>query len=270
MLSNMFSFLMSCLVKSTLTVVAVGLAWNGNTSAQEKKTDETETSKSPVALISTAGFQEIFSEDFESDIANWELVDDGWKHVPSGNSKVLSLHKKASNFKPLHRSPTHIALLKDNEVADFDLNLRVQSTNEDYNHRDVCLFFGYQSPTQYYYVHLGKKTDPHCNQIFVVNHADRTKISLTTSEGTNWDDRWHSVRLLRDATTGDIQVFFDDMNTPVMTAKDKTFTRGRIGVGSFDDTANFDNLELAGKPHSPAQKESSDFEKGTEAKQNGQ
>ena len=45
------------------------------------------------------------------------------------------------------------------------------------------------------------------------------------------------------------------MNKPVMTAQDNTFTNGRIGVGSFDDTANFDNLKLIGKVHSPETKE---------------
>ena len=232
---------------SLVFVLAIFTAVTGF--AQEAETRD-EKQESEATLISTEGFESVYKDDFESGIENWELVDDGWKHVHSGNSKVLSLHKKASNFKPPHRSPTHIALLKGHEVADFDLQLRIQSTHDDYNHRDVCLFFGYQSPSKYYYVHLGKKTDPRCNQIFIVNDSDRTKISLTTTEGTNWDKRWHTVRILRNASTGDVQVFFDDLTKPVMTAKDTTFAHGRIGLGSFDDTADFDNLSLAGKPHS--------------------
>ena len=199
--------------------------------------------------FSTTDLNPIYSADFEAGIDDWELLDDGWQHLRSGNSKVLALVKKESNYSPTHRSPTHIALLKGHEVTNFQLDLRIQSTHEDYDHRDVCLFFGYQGPDEYYYVHLGKKTDPHCNQIFIVNRSDRTKISTTTSEGTNWDKRWHSVRLQRDASTGEIRVFFDDMSKPVMTAKDSTFAHGRIGVGSFDDTANFDNLKLIGKAY---------------------
>ena len=231
----------------TLGLCCISAISSLSTLAQEPKTEDTTNDKSSVKLISTNGFAAIFDDDFESGIDNWELVDDGWKHAPSGNSKVLSLSKKDSNLKPVHRSPLHLALLKGHAVSDFDLNLRIQSTHEDYDHRDVCLFFGYQSPTQYYYVHLGKKTDPHCNQIFIVNNADRTKISSTTNEGIDWDRRWHAVRLLRDASTGEIQVFFDDLTKPVMTATDNTFSHGRVGLGSFDDTANFDNLTLAGK-----------------------
>ena len=37
---------------------------------------------------------------------------------------------------------------------------------------------------------------------------------------------------------GLIQVFFDDMDHPAMTAHDRTFAHGRIGVGSFDDTGH--------------------------------
>ena len=237
------------LIMAILTCFVISLPTFGQDGKPVAKADP------PAQEISTTDFKQIYSADFESGIADWELLDDGWQHLRAGNSQVLGLVKKQSNYSPTHRSPTHIALLKGNAVTDFQLDLRIQSTHEDYDHRDVCLFFGYQSPDEYYYVHLGKKTDPHCNQIFIVNRNDRTKISATTSEGTNWDKRWHSVRLQRSAATGEIRVFFDDMNNPVMTAKDNTFTHGRIGVGSFDDTANFDNLKLTGKALSTENKE---------------
>jgi hypothetical protein len=36
------------------------------------------------------------------------------------------------------------------------------------------------------------------------------------------------------------------MTKPILTAVDKSFTSGRIGVGSFDDTGRFDDLRLLG------------------------
>ncbi len=98
----------------------------------------------------------------------------------------------------------------------------------------------------FYYVHLGQKTDDHANQIFLVNEAPRTKISLTTTAGTPWDDQWHHARIRRTVESGEIAVFFDDLEKPVMTARDKTFLSGAVGIGSFDDTGRFDNLELRG------------------------
>ena len=40
---------------------------------------------------------------------------------------------------------------------------------------------------------------------------------------------------------------FDDIKSPIMTATDKTFQRGHIGVGSFDDTGNWDDVVLRGR-----------------------
>jgi hypothetical protein len=102
-----------------------------------------------------------------------------------------------------------------------------------------------------YYVHFGKKTDDHANQIFIVNESDRKKISTKTTPGTDWNDEWHHARIVRDAETGKIEVFFDDMKTPVMTAVDRTFTTGRVGVGSFDDTGQFDHVALYGTKVEP-------------------
>ena len=45
---------------------------------------------------------------------------------------------------------------------------------------------------------------------------------------------------------GSVEVFFDDMERPVMKAVDKTFSWGQIGVGTFDDTGRFDDLVVHG------------------------
>ena len=188
-----------------------------------------------------------FSTKFDHELKNWKVTDDAcWKTKKTDSGYVLSLHKKKSSYKPKVRSPYHIALLKEHRWMDFELNVDILSTHKDYNHRDVCLFFGYQSPSQFYYVHLGKKTDPHANQIFIVNNKARTKISTKTTDGTPWDDKWHKIRIRRDVESGKIEVFFDDMEKPWMTAEDKTFGWGQVGLGSFDDTADFANLKIVG------------------------
>ncbi|MCA9247295.1 MAG: hypothetical protein KDA42_09280 [Planctomycetales bacterium] len=194
----------------------------------------------------------VAEEDFQQGAARWEYADEAaWKVEAGGSGKVLALLKKHSDYKPPFRSPYNMALLKDVQVSDFQLTARVQSTEPDYGHRSLCLFFGYQDPAHFYYVHFGKKTDAHANQIFIVDNAARTKISTKTTDGTPWDDNWHTLRVARDAASGTIAVYFDDMNEPVMTAVDKTFTWGRIGVGSFDDRGVFDQIELRGEVHKP-------------------
>ncbi len=193
------------------------------------------------------GLPVLFEEGFEQGADHWEPTDPtAWKVKPGNNGHVYSQFKKRSKYEPPHRSPYNIALRKGNEVRDFVLDAKVLSTHPDYGHRDLCLFFGYQDPAHFYYVHLGKKTDDHANQIFIVNGSPRSKISTKTTAGTNWDEDWHHVRIKRNVESGSIEVFYDDMQTPVMTALDKTFAWGRVGIGSFDDTGDWDNITLRG------------------------
>lgn len=190
----------------------------------------------------------VFEEDFEAGKANrWEPTDkSAWTIKDQGGNKVYALTKKKSDFNPPVRSPFNRSLVKGVDVESFVFDVKLQSTHPDYGHRDLCLFFGYQDDSHFYYVHFGKKTDDHANQIFIVNESPRKKVSTKTTPGTVWDDEWHHARIVRDAETGKIEVFFDDMKNPVMTAVDKTFTTGRVGVGSFDDTGQFDQIALYG------------------------
>lgn len=188
----------------------------------------------------------LVSEDFERGADRWQPTDPAaWKILETSQGKVYSQFRKSA-YEPPHRSPFNIALLKDVVVGDFVLEARVRSTARDYNHRDVCVIFGYQDPAHFYYSHLGRKTDDHANQIFIVNGAPRRKISSRTTEGTPWTDDWHRVRVVRRAADGRIEVYFDDFSRPAQVAEDRTFTWGKVGLGTFDDTADWDDVVLRG------------------------
>jgi hypothetical protein len=188
----------------------------------------------------------LFRDDFTKGAGHWEPTDaKAWKVITTDKGKAYSQYRQ-SKYKPPHRSPFNMALLKDINVSDFVFEARLQSTGKDAPHRDMCLFFGYQDPAHLYYVHIAKRTDDHANQIFIVNGADRKKISTTTTKGTPWDDGWHRVKIVRTVADGKIEVYFDDMNKPIMTATDKTFTWGRVGIGSFDDSGNWTDISLRG------------------------
>lgn len=187
--------------------------------------------------------------DFEDgDLEGWTFTDHQAYRIIElpGVGKVLEQFQ-ASQYEPKVRSPFNIALAPGVDLADFELTLRVQSTARDYGHRDVCLFFGHQDPSHFYYVHLGKEADPHAHSIFLVNDAPRVSIAEQRTEGTPWTDGWHTVKIVRRVADGWIAVYFDDMTTPIMTAHDSTFTHGRIGFGTFDDTGRFDDIIVRGR-----------------------
>jgi hypothetical protein len=189
----------------------------------------------------------LFQDDFRKGADHWQPTDAAaWKVIDADKGKAYSQFRQ-SKYKPPHRSPLNFALVKDLVVGDVVLEARARSTTKDYPHRDMCPFFGYQDAAHFYYVHLGKKTDDHANQIFIVNGAARKKISTKTSDGTPWTDDWHHLKVVRRVADGGIEVYFDDMKTPVMTAADKTFLWGQVGVGSFDDTGDWTDVKVYGR-----------------------
>ncbi|MBL8817417.1 MAG: hypothetical protein JNL58_15425 [Planctomyces sp.] len=192
------------------------------------------------------GMKLVYEHDFEdSKLHRYEPTDpSAWELQSVGDSRVLALIKRNSDFSPPVRSPLNRSLIRDLEVRSFLMDVRLKSTVQDYDHRSLCLFFGYQDDSHLYYVHFGKKTDDHANQIFIVNNEPRKKISTKTTAGTAWDDEWHRARIIRNADSGEIRVFFDDLTTPVMTASDQQLLKGRVGIGSFDDIGIFDNIRV--------------------------
>jgi len=189
----------------------------------------------------------VFESDFEDGkIDSWRATDPAaWRVENEHGGKVLALYKQ-SDYKTEVRSPFNISLIRDVVVGSFVLELEMHSTTKDYGHRDMCLFFGHQDPSHFYYVHIANQSDAHANSIFIVDAEPRVSIAKTRTEGTKWDDNWHTVRLVRDAEEGTIEVFFDDAPEPIMTAVDHRFEWGGVGVGSFDDTGQFDDVKLWG------------------------
>lgn len=196
----------------------------------------------------------VYADDFEHGMSRWQTTDPNpakpfWKIVDLKNAageptKALRV-TGMSDYQPPHRSPPSIALLKDVVVSDFELTAQVQSTNVNAGaHRDMCIFWGYQDPAHFYYVHFGAKADPNACQIFIVNNAPRTPITEKEAAGTPWTEGWHAVKVVRRISDGAIEVYFDDMEEPMMTAHDNTFTWGQVGLGTFDDNGNWDEFQL--------------------------
>jgi len=192
----------------------------------------------------------VFQSDFEdANLAPWQATDPAAWRIEDGAAgnpgKVLSLFA-ASDYSPPFTSPLSINVIKDVNVTSFVLELDVLSTTPYCLGRDICLFFGYQNPSHFYYAHISDTMDNVHNTIHIVNNAARTPIADYRNNGNSLEGGWHKVRLLRDVDKGTIEVYFDDMTIPVMTAVDTTFNWGKIGVGSFNDNGQFDNIQLWG------------------------
>lgn len=221
----------------------------------------------------TNGLPKLLDENFSTGSEHWQPASpEGWKLIEVDGGKAFSEFKSVDISKKLpHRSPWNIALLKDVVVSDFVLDVKVRETAKESPHRDVCLVFGYQNPGHFYYVHFARvANDPHADQIFIVNDADRKAITDQDhlSPGVKWGDQsqWHRLRIVRQEADGLIEAYFHeddapftDADKPLMTAHDKTFPWGQIGIGTFDDTADFAEVKLWGNKVKPSINEGIDY-----------
>ena len=133
----------------------------------------------------------------------------------------------------------------------LDAEVRIDTPTHDRG-RDVVIILGYQSETQFYYVHLSQDNrNRFHNGIFKVNDADRKRIDHQGEDNPPAvrinDLAYHEVRIIHCPDTGGIEVYVDDLTVPLMTATDTTFTSGRVGFGSFDNSGRMRNLTVNGE-----------------------
>ncbi|MEN7547976.1 hypothetical protein AAG747_08650 [Rapidithrix thailandica] len=192
-------------------------------------------------------YQLVYSNDFrKAKKSDFYFTDEtAWRLTKVGENRVLALVGQ-SDYQPKVRSPFNIALIKDLLLGDFVMEVELCQTGKEYGHRDLCLFFNVKDPSDFYYVHLATKPDPHAHNIFLVNDEPRVAIGKKVSGGVDWGTttEWHKVRIERNVKEGTIKVYFGDMDHPVMETVDTHFDQGRIGFGSFDDTGMVDNVKV--------------------------
>ncbi len=189
----------------------------------------------------------VFFEDFESGAGRWTQTDpNAWKVIEQEGTHAYSQYRE-SQYEPPVRSPLNIAWIRDLKVSDFVVQVRMEQTGRAYGHRDMCVFFGYQDASHFYYTHIATAADDAAHTIHIVNGAPRAPIVQERTEGADWSTGYHDVRVVRNVSSGLIEVYFDDMSEPIMRATDKTFGAGGIGFGTFDDTGNIDDVIIWGR-----------------------
>ncbi len=140
--------------------------------------------------------------------------------------------------RPPVRRPGEFALLEsEGPVGGFTVTAATLMPAE-IRPRDICLIFGYQDDTHFYYAHISSMADPRHNVIMRVDGASRTRINREAHPETRLSSGWTVIRVAH-SERGAIAVYVNDLETPLLTAQDQAFPPGKIGFGSFDDRAAF-------------------------------
>ncbi|MGL4513215.1 MAG: hypothetical protein ACRCT8_09005 [Lacipirellulaceae bacterium] len=200
---------------------------------------------SPAAGHAIESLPLVVEESFDQGLRGWRALDPAtWRAARDGGLSIVEITSRDSLYSPPQRSPLHVALWDARRLADVDLEVRVKHLDDTGDHRDCCLFFGYQDAAHFYYVHFGAKPDPRAGQVMIVDGADRRPITRN-ERPVPWTDGWHTARVTRDLASGAIRVYFD--GAPLMEARDTTFGAGLVGIGSFDDRCAFDRVTVRGR-----------------------
>jgi len=202
-----------------------------------------------VALPVSAGDAGPWKLDFEhGGLDDWYLaVPADWRIVESKGNHALRLDK-AGPVGANPRRPVKFALWKPGCVSDFELELRVKRDPIQAMEGDVLVIFGFQDKLHFYYAHLSSDDGNVAvhNGIFRVNGGDRERIAGVGAKPALPDENWRQVRVVRNAASGELKLFLDDDAEPRFQVTDRTHAFGLVGVGSFDNTGEFDDLRLQG------------------------
>lgn len=163
------------------------------------------------------------------------LTPSRWSVVSDSGDNALFLNTTAYSPLPILRLGEYI--LAPDSYADFSLKVDARSAESAGNaNADYALVFGFQDANNYYYM-LFNKTLVN-TKLSVVVAGERADLATATQGLTGNEYNTAEVRRIGDT----IEVWFD--GNLVLQVTDTTYMSGRVGLGSFNDSAYFDNIRI--------------------------
>jgi hypothetical protein len=183
-----------------------------------------------------------FRDDFESgNLTAWEFpYAEDWVIQSEGANRFLHMLRRRDPGVP--RRPLQFARLGKANVGNFTMETRVRRSG-----MSMIIVFNHVDTLHFYYAHLSSDRgteQPVHNGLFIVNGEPRKRIAGLEAAPALPDRDWHNVRIRRDISSGSIEVYMDNDTEPRFSVVDRTFTCGQVGMGSFDETGDFDDIRL--------------------------
>lgn len=166
---------------------------------------------------------------------------DRWRVVREDGDKRLFL--QADSLQNDGEGVAARAIAKSRTYRGFDVSLTAKtaetlSRNES---ADYAVVFGWQHPDDYYYLLANGRAD--YSELFRVKNGQRTKLA-EADHPLIPDENWHRLRVrYRPETDGRFLVSLDGKRR-IETTLDRS-PSGRVGVGSFNDSAYIDDIEVS-------------------------
>jgi len=167
-----------------------------------------------------------------------------WRAGKGPDGEVLEL-KTARPQEANPRAPVQYALLDEEPAGCFTLDLEVKGGAAV---SSLIIVYAWRDPTHFNYVHLSTdaaRKQPVHNGVFHVYGGDRVRISNEEGPASFADAlKWTPVRIVYNASTGLVETWIGGQKHPALRAADFSLGAGRIGLGSFFNTASFRRFAL--------------------------
>ncbi|MCH6255351.1 hypothetical protein MLD52_02240 [Puniceicoccaceae bacterium K14] len=208
----------------------------------------------PILCLLSSTFQtaeciaKLLEEDFSEGFGIFSpLTDSSWTNEDEGQVGIAALITEGIDRPPVRR-PREFMLLEKMVWKDYDYSIKAQTReSSSIQGRDIVIIFGYEDYSHFYYAHISSDNiGSYHNVIVKVTGETRSLINVPDFPETRLTDDWHDIRVTH-LSNGEISIYVDDMDVPLMQAFDTTYSTGAIGFGSFDDTAWFDDARIEGE-----------------------
>ena len=156
---------------------------------------------------------------------------------------VLKLLVKRPQEQP--RRPKQFALAETGDYTNVTVECDVRRLASS-----LIIVYAYKDDAHFNYAHLSSDTavkQPVHNGIFHVYGGDRVRISSTAGPASLPTGDWTHVKLTYDGRTGAVDVLVNRQPNISLKAVDMSLGAGRIGLGSFFETAEFRNVKITGR-----------------------
>lgn len=172
----------------------------------------------------------VISETFTtSPAANLTVVSGGTWAVSSGKY-VLSAPASGA------AGNGNIAVHNTNVTGDYTLTVDGSVTASSALWNDFSVIFGYQNSSNYYYFSSNESNDAGTSGLFKISAGTVTQLADTTTLITGGTT--YAVKIVKTGST--YQAYRN--NVLMATATDSTWSSGKIGFGTLNDGASYDNL----------------------------
>jgi hypothetical protein len=188
----------------------------------------------------------LFGETIEVFGHKWVVpVAADWNVNAAGESPVLDLTVARPQQQP--RRPKQFAVADTPNWQTVTISFEAKSPDGHF-----IVVYAYRDETHFNYAHLSideATKQPVHNGIFHVYGGERVRISPEKGPAAlPGKDAWVKVQLTHDASTGIVGVSINGKAAQTFEAVDLSLGAGRVGLGSFFNTAQFRNVKITGTP----------------------